>query len=441
MRAHLSNAAFGVLDYAAYPIGMLLVAPIMLRNLGIAQYGIWAVATAAVNTGSIIASGFGDANIQHVATGRTTGDLNSLVRTVRSTMGIHLVLGSVMAIVAWITAPYLANHVAAASVDLRTTCLWCLRIAGLITFARAVESVCISTQRAFERYGAAVQISVAARLLSLAAAALLALTSNGVISILAATAVLTGIGLFFQLRRLKTLLRATTLSPSFDPQTTRALLKFGIFSWLLAVSGVLFSQVDRLIGGAALGAAAVASYALCAQLAQPIYGFTASGLHFLFPYLSGQRVSATAATLRKAVVLALVANMAFVLLTTFGLLLIGNRVLLAWGGEAIAQSGASLLPIIAWSSALLGLNVTGYYAMMALGRVQIATWINVAAGAPMLLLVVFLLPRSGMSGIAEARLLYGFITLLIYVPLILALRSGSALRPEIAIGLPASEEA
>ena len=94
MRAHLSNAAFGVLDYAAYPVGMLLVAPIMLRNLGIAQYGIWAVATAAVNTGSIIASGFGDANIQHVATGRTTGDLNSLVRTVRSTMGIHLVLGS-----------------------------------------------------------------------------------------------------------------------------------------------------------------------------------------------------------------------------------------------------------------------------------------------------------------------------------------------------------
>ena len=66
MRAHLSNAAFGLLDYAAYPVGMLLVAPIMLRNLGVAQYGVWAVATAAVNTGSIIASGFGDANIQHV---------------------------------------------------------------------------------------------------------------------------------------------------------------------------------------------------------------------------------------------------------------------------------------------------------------------------------------------------------------------------------------
>ena len=329
MRAHLSNAAFGLLDYAAYPVGMLLVAPIMLRNLGVAQYGVWAVATAAVNTGSIIASGFGDANIQHVATERTTGDSNALVRTVRSTMGIHLLLGAVMAIILWIAAPYLAGRVAGTSADLEASCLWCLRIAGLITFVRTVESVCVSTHRAFERYGAAVRISVAARLLSLAAAALLALSSHGVVSILAITAVVTGIGLLLQLGRLKSLLHATTLSPGFDPQTTKALFRFGIFSWLLAVSGVLFSQADRLLGGAALGAAAVASYALCAQLAQPIYGFTASGLHFLFPYLSGQRVSANAATLRKAVLLALVANVMFVLSSTLGLLLIDNRILLA----------------------------------------------------------------------------------------------------------------
>ena len=442
MRAHhLSNAAFGVLDYAAYPVGMLLVAPIMLRNLGVAQYGVWAVATAAVNTGSIIASGFGDANIQHVATERTTGDSNALVRTVRSTMGIHLLLGAAMAIILWIAAPYLARHVAATSANLEASCLWCLRIAGLITFVRTVESVCVSTQRAFERYGAAVRISVAARLLSLAAAALLALSSHGVVSILAITAVVTGIGLLLQLGRLKSLLHATTLSPGFDPQTTKALFRFGIFSWLLAVSGVLFSQADRLIGGAALGAAAVASYALCAQLAQPIYGFTASGLHFLFPYLSGQRVSATAATLRKAVLLALVANVVFVLSSTLGLLLIGNRILLAWGGEAIASSGTSLLPIVAWSSALLGLNVTGSYAMMALGRVQTLTWINVAAGAAMLLLVSVLLPRRGMSGIAEARLFHGFITLLIYAPLVVALRKGAVSHRQTSIGLPASEEA
>ena len=73
MKAWLANAAYGVLDYAAYPIGMLLFAPIVLRNMGAAQYGIWAVVTAAVSMGSIIASGFGDANIQHLARQRGLG--------------------------------------------------------------------------------------------------------------------------------------------------------------------------------------------------------------------------------------------------------------------------------------------------------------------------------------------------------------------------------
>ena len=59
MRSHLSNATYGVLDYAAYPMAMLLAAPTLLHHLGISQYGVWVVCTAAVSTGGIIASGFG----------------------------------------------------------------------------------------------------------------------------------------------------------------------------------------------------------------------------------------------------------------------------------------------------------------------------------------------------------------------------------------------
>ena len=64
MRRQISNFVYGLLDYAAYPFGMLALAPLVLRHLGAAQYGVWAVATATVSFGSIVASGFGDANIQ-----------------------------------------------------------------------------------------------------------------------------------------------------------------------------------------------------------------------------------------------------------------------------------------------------------------------------------------------------------------------------------------
>lgn len=424
MRAHLSNAAYGILDYAAYPIGMLVVAPVVLHHLGVAQYGVWAVATAAVSMGSIIASGFGDANIQHVATQRSVGDLGALLRAVRSTMGIHLILGVTIAVLVWMLAPYMARHVGSSGVDVQIACLWSLRIAGVLTLLRAIESVCISTQRAFERYGSAVRVSVMVRLVALAAAAVLASVGFSVTAIMAATALLSVAGLGLQLTHLKALLHADSLMPAFDPEITRALFAFGIFSWLQAVSGVIFSQADRLIAGVSLGATAVASYALCVQMAQPLYGFAASGLHFLFPYLTQKRVTASTGALRRAVLLAFLANLLLVAVGTAVLLLFGSRVLHAWGGDAISRGAARIFSPIVWSSALLALNVTGTYAMLALGRVRTVTWLNLGGGVAMMLLIVGLLPHYGGFGVAMARLCYGPITLLLYIPLLFLLRSG-----------------
>src|ERR1700760_2650859 len=94
VKRHLYNAAYGVLDYVSYPFAMLLVAPIVLHRLGAAEYGLWAIATAVVSAGGIIASGFSDANIQRVARLRGTGSSSSMGHVVRSMLGINLVLGT-----------------------------------------------------------------------------------------------------------------------------------------------------------------------------------------------------------------------------------------------------------------------------------------------------------------------------------------------------------
>jgi exopolysaccharide biosynthesis WecB/TagA/CpsF family protein len=421
MKTQLSNAAYGVLDYTAHPIGMLLIAPVVLRHLGVAQYGVWAVVTAAVSAGSIMASGFGDANIQHVASQRSAGDRSALLRVVRSTMGIHLILGTAVALICWMLAPYLAAKVAASDAPVQFACLWSLRIASIMILARSIESVCISTQRAFERYGAAVRISMAARLATLAVAAGMTFVCRSVVGIMIASAILLVLGVWLQFIQLKKLLGTDSLTPSFDRGATKALFAFGIFSWLQAVSGVIFGQADRLATGASLGAVAVASYALCVQLAQPIYGLAASGLHFLFPYLSARR-SGSAVEFRRSVFIGLLANLLLVAGGVSVVLLFGNRVLYSWAGASIAESAKPILPLIAWSSALMGLGVTGSYTMLARGRVRTVTCLNLGGGAVMVFLIMRLLPLYGVWGVAAARLSYGPITLLLYIPLALLLR-------------------
>ena len=440
MKTHFSNAAYGMLDYGAYPLGMLVVAPVVLRNLGVAHFGVWAVATAAVSTGGIIASGFGDAIIQHVSSRRGAGDRNAQFCAVRSLMGVNLIMGILLAAIGWSLSPLAAAHIAAADAGLQQSCLWSLRIASLLMAVRAVESVCISTQRAFERYGAAIGISMLARLLALAVAAGLTFVSHNVASMMAATGLLMAAGLWLQLICLKQLLGIESMMPAFDRNAMRVLLGFGAFSWLQAVSGVVFGQVDRLMLGISLGAAAVSSYALCAQMAQPIFGFAASGLHFLFPYLSNRNASSSSESLTRPVFIGFMCNVIFVAVATGSLLLCGGRILHAWAGAEIARAAAPVMATIVWSSALMGLNVTATYTLLALGRVRIVMWLNLAGGVLMLLTMLLLTPRLGIQGIAIAKLSYALMPLFLYIPLLPLLFTKPASRAAASSLQPVCEE-
>jgi O-antigen/teichoic acid export membrane protein len=430
MRTHFANAFYGVVDYVAYPAGMLAVAPIAIRALGIDRYGIWMVASSAVSIGAIMASGFGDANIRYVAMERAAGNHDALCRAVRSTLGIHVALGTMLALAGWLLAPVMTHRLVAPASGLENDCLWSLRIACLMMLVRAIESVCISTQRAFELYGAAVRISVAGRLLSLGAAAVLPLFIPSVTGIMIVAAAVSMVCLWLQIAKLRKLLNTERLLPSFDRNATKALLNFGKFTWVQAVAALLLGQVDRLITGAALGAAAVSSYAMCVQLSQPIYGITAAGLHFLFPRISAQHARDDAPNVRRTVFTAVAANWAAVFFGTSILLFFGRAILRAWGGEEIARLGSTVLPIVLCSTALSALSVAGCYGLLALGRVQVVTWLNLGAAGAMILSIFWLLPPFGVRGMAIARLVYGPIMLGVYVPLFLNLTRRSEFRAD-----------
>jgi O-antigen/teichoic acid export membrane protein len=417
MKAHLSNAVYGVLDYASYPLGMLLVAPIVLHKLGAAEYGLWMIATAVVSAGGIIASGFCDANIQRVARLWGRGETDSVVNAVRSIMGLNLVLGFALSAGVWITAPLVARHVAVSHLTPMAECLVCIRIASFLIFVRSIESVGVSTHRAFEKYRGTVQISTAMRLLTLASAAVLALSGRRTASILVASAVFMVVGTYMQFRGLRAFLGSVILWPTFHREETKILFSRGVFVWLQTLGAVVFGQFDRILLGVSLGTLAVAPYALCVQFAQPIFGLTASGLHFIFPYLSGRAGIISNSELKRTVLKAFACNLLLVGCGAGALLFFGDRLIRIWAGAAVAHDAAAILPPIVLGSALMGLSVTGTYAMQALNLFRLVAFISLGGRAVMLLLMVYLLHQNGVQGLATARACYGATALLVYLPL------------------------
>jgi O-antigen/teichoic acid export membrane protein len=437
MKRHFTNAMYGALDYASYPLGMLIAAPIILRRLGAAEYGLWMVSTAVVSAGGIIASGFSDAGIQRTARLHGENETGPMLDTIRTMFAINLALGFAIAVLAWIAAPYAARHIAVSrTIPVRET-LTCLRIASVLILVRAIEAVSVTTQRAFQQYRGTVQISTAIRVLTLSGAIVLALLGTGTQSIMIATAVFLAAGTCVQFWYLRTLLGTVSLWPSFQPQHTHSLLASGVFVWLQAVGSVTFRQFDRILLGVSLGAMAVAPYSVCIQVAEPLFGLTASGLSFFFPYLSGRASTSSRAALRRSVLKVLGCNLLLVLFGTALLLVFGNHFLRIWAGAAVAKNAAPIFPLIVAGSALSGFSVTGTYAAQALGLFRMVACISLGSRCALLLLMLYLLHHLGLPGLAIARVCYGAASLLVYLPLIrhfgLSRQTGNS-TPSLSVG-------
>lgn len=75
MRKIPTNAAYGSLDRTSRPVGMLLLASIVLHELGGLAYGLW-IAAALNSANGIVASAFCGVNFRCVAHLSPLGNLN-----------------------------------------------------------------------------------------------------------------------------------------------------------------------------------------------------------------------------------------------------------------------------------------------------------------------------------------------------------------------------
>jgi O-antigen/teichoic acid export membrane protein len=412
-----TNAFYGVADYLVLPTGMLLAAPFLLRHLGTAQYGVWVLAGAAVSSGGIVSGGFGDAVIKYVGDRRGRGDWPGVIRIVRNMISINLLLSGIVAIALWYVAPYLTRHTVKVDRELQTICLQSLRLGSGLLLMRSIESVFISTLRAFEAYGPTVRISICSRIAILTSAIVLTRCGRNVVWIMVATLFISTSGALAQALVLRVKIGSFSPIPLWHRKTVSDIATFGTFSWVQAISGVAFSHADRLFVGFFMGAPAVAYYGLCVQAAQPIHGLISSGLQFLFPHLSARLPVAPLSEIRRKVAMAFKVNIALVGVLSLPLIVFGSHILTAWIGSGFRQQPLPMLPTIVCSYALLGMNVTAHYALLAVGHVRVVTYLNLLAGIFMLLVMATLIPNHGLQGAALARLVYGPITCLAYLHL------------------------
>ncbi|HZL25135.1 MAG TPA: oligosaccharide flippase family protein [Acidobacteriaceae bacterium] len=423
---HVSNATYGIAEYISLPILMLCSAPFLLHRLGVEQYAIWLLASAAVTGGMLLSAGFGDAAVKYISACRGRNRQTGVERIIRTLFAINLTLGTAVAALLWLFTPLLVAHLPHVTADLRVSYQRALSIGCVLLLVRVVESVFLCTQRAYERFDIAARFTVAARIAIIGSAVVIAATGRGTVTIMVVTLLVSLLSLAAQMVILWRGLALRSLLPSWDRATIKELFSFGCFSWLQGIVGLLTGQADRFLVGYLLGTHALTYYSISVQAAAPIHGIASAGLQIIFPYIAARLGILSVAAMRRKFAAAFAANVAVVALLAAPVIFGSHPILRLWLGEDFAAHATTALTVTACAFALVGLNVTGSYVLMGVGRMKVLALTNLGGAAVMLAAIAVLAPRFGIVGAASGRIVYGLVALLIYRPLHNALRTAQA---------------
>lgn len=409
MKAGIVNGVSGVIDYLVQPFAMLIAAPLLIRYLGISQYGVLMLAVATVGAGNMFAASFGDATVKHVSACRGRSDLQAVKSIVRCVLMINICLGMTLALLLYIFAPVVVR-VMKIDGGLLVVSVRALRIGSAVLLVRSVESVFVGVLRGFERYRLAAQVTSSMRIVAIAVAVLLAYFHGNVATIMTAMLCSVAGGAVLLAVSIRWGIGSVLGWPSLNAKELSEVIYFGAVSWLLGLSGMAFNQLDRLIVGLFLGPVEVGYYSVCAQATQPIHGIVASGLHFLFPHLSTRVATDDPVAVARSIKRALVWNVVLAVLLAVPLTFFSRPFLTFWMGKGFAVHASLLLALLSVSAGLLALNVTLHYSLLAMGRIRYVALLNLIAGGAMLAVMALLIPRFGIVGAALGRIVYGPVT-------------------------------
>jgi O-antigen/teichoic acid export membrane protein len=387
------------------PLLWLACTPIFLAHLGAGRYGIWMLINALLGMSGVMAFGLTDATIKFVSQYRASNNTAELQRVVRFSVTVYGLLGLVAAAALAAVAPVLFRQVFQLDPADHAIGVSALQVGGLTLALRFVDSVFQSVLYGFERYDLAARITMVINVLTFGANLALTAAGYGLVAMVAATALwLVPCAIWKGWRIRRDLLPQLSVLPLLSRDLFNTLFRFGFWSWLHGMSGILLHQLDRILVASLLGTAALAHYAICLQLAQQIHGLIARAAGFLFPLASAIKESGDLGRLRRIYVQG--SNFTVVVGVGLGLPLFvfAHPILALWMGAEFADTSAGVLRVLVLVFTVLSTTVVPYYFLIGTGLVRLNTLFGLASGGSVALAALALIPIFGLAGAAWARL-------------------------------------
>ncbi|NOX54761.1 MAG: oligosaccharide flippase family protein, partial [Planctomycetes bacterium] len=396
-----------IFTWAAHGVALgvaFFVTPILLRELGPEQYGIWSIVTALTGYYGLVNMGIGKANVKYIAQFDAAGDAGA-ERQVISTAFVILTLLALLLVAIAAFAAWSFPAVFDIGDYPASLARWVVFLVGLRVVVELVAQVFHAGLLARKRFDLS-NVVLIAQLVARGVFCVLVVRSGGGLVGMALVAV--GVALAVSLAKWFLATRLLGIPRPHlscaNRRTARMLFGFGLLELLIQLARRFSAYGGGLILGILAGPAAVAYYSVAESLTRRSVNLGKGVSGVVMPFASQFEAQQDRHAMRRLAVLSVRVLCALGLLLAVGIVLLGDSFLRHWIGADMAVHVYPVICVLAVAVALK-LPSSGFQSILTgMGRMRFLSGLAVGEGFVMLALGGALTRLYGAVGMACAVL-------------------------------------
>jgi O-antigen/teichoic acid export membrane protein len=406
----LKNGIYITLSNAIRALMGIITIPLLIKILGIEEYGLWTLVYSTVALVFTIEGG-----IALAATFFITRDLPN-PRALAPTFTVIVVATGLLATMAMLATYLGAEHIVkfftALSRQQAEQAQQAIQVGSLAVGARLLQQIPISLQQATQQYGILSLLNLLLAAFTILALVPIAWAGGHTLEMMNCFAAANILVLLLHVAITVHWLRGRGLRPQWHWAMLMEFLKYSSFTWLSSIGSLLFMRGDRLIVGKILDIKTLGVYAAITDITMQINNLSAFAVQPLLPAIGSlwQPPQTDRPALQKVVRQGTQTNA----LVAFGL---GST--LFYLAPQIFQAITTRLPtdpeMLCFRIAIVGytiysLNAVAYFALFAIGSARACSAIHLSSGLFALLCIFIGVSNGGLVGAAIGNL--GYVTTL-----------------------------
>lgn len=408
------NLLVGLANSSWSALISLAVVPLYLKYLGIESYGLIGFYATTQALFQLLDMGMAPTINREVARCSASGDMREARNLLHSLAVIYWCVAVAILILVFALAPVISQYWLQSKTLSPNTILHAVILMGVVVAARWPVGLYQGALMGAQRQAVSGGINIGMVTLgNLGAVAVLALVSPTIEAFFIWQAV---VGLVYAevMRRAARRVLGVEKSQKFDWHSLKRVWRFSVGMSVVALSGIIFTQIDKILLSKLLGLAEFGQYMLATLLVSGLYVLVTPFFNVAYPRFSALVASGHIAQLKDFYRLCtrILATVLFPLAML--LVLCAEDLVMIWTGNVLIAAGvAPVIALLAIGSALHGIMYLPYALQLAYGKTRLPIVITLTLIVLLVPLIVLLTLSFGAKGAAVAWLVLHVMYLII----------------------------